>query len=118
MPNGRRRKNDDDEEDEDGDDGAVDGGAAAGDDSLSLAEKEQTLERLQRQLVEMKLPLSPLDDLISKLGGHAKVAEMTGRKQVPKAGTFARGINPRYTKKRENAVEREDFQGDRKQVRP
>ena len=84
------------------------------------------LVRIRGWLIELvealELPVNPLDDLIHLLGGHKKVAELTGRKGYVErgvdgsAGYVKRGQEANTAQKDLNLKEKEAFMQGRKLV--
>ena len=81
--------------------------------------KPKVKELLQR-LDELKLPLNPLDDLIDRLGGPRRVAEMTGRsvRQVCERGEWVleKRLGSKDCEDTINIQERKNFMSGKKLV--
>jgi hypothetical protein len=80
----------------------------------NLPDKQRLLDRAN----DLQLPANPLDDLIDKLGGPRKVAEMTSRTKrwICKDGVYQYRDRAKKTTEGVNLKERERFQKGKKLV--
>src|SRR6266496_3531138 len=67
---------------------------------------------------DLHMPSNPLDELIEQLGGHKKVAELTGRKQRldPSTGRLVNRAGEGVSHDKVNLAEAEAFQSGRKDI--
>lgn len=82
--------------------------------AAELSSSEQAVEALETALEALELPVNPMDELLRRLGGPEKVAELTGRQRRP----LSNGRSTRLEERGEgaNLLELEAFQSGRKQV--
>jgi len=86
----------------------------------SLYLEKPKVKGLLQRLDELKLPLNPLDDLIDRLGGPRRVAEMTGRsvRQVCERGEWVleKRLGSKDCEDTINIQERKNFMSGKKLV--
>lgn len=81
----------------------------------AVKERDSLLAELKRNL---NMPANPLDILVESLGGHSKVAEITGRKERydEGSGRFVPRGDPNVSRDQINLHEMRNFQGGKKRV--